>query len=148
MWSWLYDFHELMGNRLGWWRILPCKDQSVLNKTEFYDVYWTKNYPTDSEKQAFKIKSSTKAKEVMETFPSLKDLIYQLMPKMQPAILWKFASRWMSKVSSSIQADQWKHTTEPLHRTWTINNHTTIIIAKINNNFWLYNYKFLHTMCV
>ena len=32
---------------------------------------------TDSEKQAFKIESSTKAKEVIETFLSLKDLFYQ-----------------------------------------------------------------------
>ena len=53
------------------------KDQSVLNRMEFYDVYWTENDLTDGEKEAFKIESSTKAKEVMETFPSLKDLVYQ-----------------------------------------------------------------------
>ena len=53
------------------------KDQSVLNKIELYDVYWTEDDLTDSEKQAFKTESSTKAKEVMETFLSIKDLIYQ-----------------------------------------------------------------------
>ena len=53
------------------------KDQSVLNKTEFYDVYWTEDNLTDSEKEAFKIESSRKAKEMMETFPSLKEIVYQ-----------------------------------------------------------------------
>ena len=52
------------------------KDQWVLNKTEFYDVYWTEDDLTDSEKEAFKIEGARRAKEAMEEFPSLKDLVY------------------------------------------------------------------------
>ena len=58
----------------GFFRI---KDQSVLNGLEFYDVYWTEDDLTDSEKEAFKIKGTRRAKRVMEEFPSLKDLVYK-----------------------------------------------------------------------
>ena len=56
------------------------KDQSVLNEMEFYDVYWTEDDLTDSEKQAYKIEGTRKAKQILEEFPSLKD-VYVQCPK-------------------------------------------------------------------
>ena len=52
-------------------------DQSVLNEMEFYDVYWTEDDLTDSEKRAYTIESTRRMRELMEEFPSLKDFVYQ-----------------------------------------------------------------------
>ena len=53
------------------------EDQSVLNDMKFYDVYWTLDDLTSGEKRAYKIEGTKKAKEVLEKFPSLKDVIYK-----------------------------------------------------------------------
>ena len=65
------------GEKWGDGGFFRVKDQSVLNEMEFYDVYWTLDDLTDSEKQAYKIEGTRKAKELLEVFPSLSDIVYQ-----------------------------------------------------------------------
>lgn len=50
------------------------EDQSVLNDTRFFDVYWTLNDLKHSEKEAYKRKS---ARKTLETFPSIQELSYK-----------------------------------------------------------------------
>ena len=53
------------------------KDQNVLNNTTFFDVYWTEDDLTESEKEAFKREGTKRAQEIQETFPSIQELFYE-----------------------------------------------------------------------
>lgn len=53
------------------------ENQSVLNDTKFYDVYWTENDMKRSEKEAFKREGTKRAKELLQTFPCIQDLSYE-----------------------------------------------------------------------
>ena len=46
------------------------KDQSVLNDTKFYDVYWTRNDLKPSEIEAYKKEGIKRSKELLQTFPA------------------------------------------------------------------------------
>ena len=55
----------------GFFRI---KDSDVLNNMTFFDVYWTEEDLTPREKRAYKEKCTKKAKELLQEYPSIKDL--------------------------------------------------------------------------
>ena len=57
----------------GFFRI---EKQSVLNDMEFYDIYWTLDDLSIGEKEAYKIEGTKRAKEMLEKYPSLKDVNY------------------------------------------------------------------------
>lgn len=52
------------------------KDQTVLNATTFYDIYWTLNDLTLNEKQAYKREGAIRGQELLQTFPSLQDVCF------------------------------------------------------------------------
>ena len=58
----------------GFFRI---EDQSVLNDTEFFDVYWTLNDLKSSEIKAYEREGIKRGKELLQTFPSVQDLSYK-----------------------------------------------------------------------
>ena len=58
----------------GFFRI---KDQLVLNKMKFYDVYWELQDLTPSEKQAYKKQGAERWQKLLQTYPSLQDLPYK-----------------------------------------------------------------------
>ena len=53
------------------------EDQSVLNETKFYDVYWTLDDLKQSEKIAYEREGIKRGKAVLDRFPSIKDLPYE-----------------------------------------------------------------------
>ena len=53
------------------------EDANVLSDTEFYDVYWTIDDLTEGEKMAFEEKGIERARELLQTFPSIKELSYK-----------------------------------------------------------------------
>ena len=53
------------------------KDQSVLNDTKFYDVYWNLSDLKQSEIEAYERESAKRGKELSQTFPSVQDLSYK-----------------------------------------------------------------------
>ena len=55
----------------GFFRI---KDSAVLNNMTFFDVYWTKDDLTPSEERAYQEECTKRAKELLQEFPSIKDL--------------------------------------------------------------------------
>ena len=57
----------------GFFRI---EDHLVLHDMKFYDVYWTLDDLTRGEKEAYKIEGTKRAKEMLKTYPSLKDVNY------------------------------------------------------------------------
>lgn len=67
--SWGQDFADG-----GFFRV---ENQSVLNDTKFYDVYWTEDDLKPSEKEAFKREGTERARDLLQTFPSVQDLSYK-----------------------------------------------------------------------
>ena len=67
--SWGQDFADG-----GFFRI---KDQSVLNETTFFDIYWTQSDLKQSEIKAYEREGTKRGQELLETFPSIKDLSYR-----------------------------------------------------------------------
>lgn len=53
------------------------KDQSVLNDTKFYDVYWTLNDLKQSEIETYKREGIKRSKELLQKYSSVGDLFYQ-----------------------------------------------------------------------
>ena len=53
------------------------KDAQVLNDTKFYDVYWTENDLTQSEKDAYQKEGLDNAKKLSQGFPSINDLLFE-----------------------------------------------------------------------
>ena len=53
------------------------EDANVLSDTEFYDVYWEIYDLTEGEKTAFEREGIEKSRELLQDFPSIKDLSYE-----------------------------------------------------------------------
>ena len=53
------------------------KDYEVLNETKFYDVYWTLDDLTQNEIYAYDKEGAKRGQELLQLFPSLRDLSYQ-----------------------------------------------------------------------
>lgn len=53
------------------------ENQSVLNDTKFYDVYWTEKDLKRSERGAFKREGTKRAEDLLQKFPSIKGLSYE-----------------------------------------------------------------------
>jgi len=50
------------------------KDESVLNGTTFFDVYWTVNDLKPSEIKAYEREGTKRGQELLQAFPSIQDL--------------------------------------------------------------------------
>ena len=50
------------------------KDQTVLQNTTFFDVYWNEDELKPSEIQAYEKECTERAKELLHTFPSIQEL--------------------------------------------------------------------------
>ena len=53
------------------------KDKNVLHNMKFYDVYWTEDDLKPSEREAFKREGTERGKELLQQFPSVKELPYE-----------------------------------------------------------------------
>lgn len=53
------------------------KDQSALNETIFFDIYWTEDDLKPCEKEAYERKCTERAQELSRTFPSIQDLPHE-----------------------------------------------------------------------
>lgn len=67
--SWGQDFADG-----GFFRV---KEESVLNDTTFFDVYWTVNDLMPSEIEAYEREGTKRGQELLQTFPSIQDLPYK-----------------------------------------------------------------------
>lgn len=53
------------------------KNEKVLNDTIFYDVYWTEQDLTPSEKRAYEMKCTETLQQVADNLPSIKQLLHE-----------------------------------------------------------------------
>lgn len=67
--SWGQEFADK-----GFFRV---KDHEVLNETKFYDVYWTLDDLKPNEIDAYSREGAKRGQELLQTFPSIRDLSYE-----------------------------------------------------------------------
>ena len=53
------------------------EDKNVLHNMKFYDMYWTEDDLKPSECEAFKREGTERGKELLQQFPSVKELPYK-----------------------------------------------------------------------
>ena len=70
-------FMNSWGKEWGDGGFFRVKNDKVLNDTIFYDIYWTENDLTESEKREYEMKCLETIQQVADELPSIKQLLHE-----------------------------------------------------------------------